>query len=202
MVSDEKGFSYPQVDKEKCVDCGLCDKVCAFSKSNQFSYNETPIAAYAIKHKDENVRANSRSGGAFVAISEYVIKHGGCVYGAAFDDEYNVIHKKATTIAELKPLCKSKYVQSDLKSSFCEIKNQLENGQLVAFSGTACQVAGLNSYLGKEYLNLITIDIVCHGVPSPKIWKEYLQLVRSHHRGMLQEVQFRDKGDFGWAAHI
>lgn len=202
MVEDEKGFKYPKVDKELCVQCGLCDKVCAFSRKEQFSFGDEPIAAYAIKHKDEDVRKNSRSGGVFTAITDYVLQQNGCIYGAVMDKAFVVKHVKAENMEQRNQMRGSKYVQSDMTDVFRDVKKELLTGRLVVFSGTGCQVAGLRSYLMKDYDNLIAIDLVCHGVPSPLVWKDYVAYLRKKYKGAISEIQFRDKSLLGWDMHI
>lgn len=202
MVEDEKGFKYPKVDMEKCVQCGLCTQACAFSKNEQFSFGEQPIAAYAIKHRNEEIRAKSRSGGVYTAITDYVLDKGGCVFGSVICDDYVVRHQKAESKEQRDAQRGSKYVQSDMGDVFREVRKELQSGRLVVFSGTGCQVAGLRSFLKKEYDNLIAFDLVCHGVPSPKIWKDYIALMMKKYRRTLSEVQFRDKSFLGWDMHI
>lgn len=201
METDEKGFLCPKVDDSKCVECGLCLKVCEFNKEAHFYYSEKPLAAYGIKHKNEKVRANSRSGGVFTVITDYIIDNGGCVFGASLDPDFVVRHVKSNTKEERNRLRGSKYVQSEMGNVFKEVENELKTGRLVAFSGTACQVAGLQSFLRKEYENLFTFDIVCHGVPSPKVFSDYIQYLREKY-GDISGFDFRDKSILGWDMHF
>ena len=143
----------------------------------------------------------SRSGGAFVALSDYILTKNGSVYGAGYDEKeglYRVVHKEATDTRQRDELRCSKYVQSDLGNTFTKIKQQLEAGKTILFSGTGCQVGALYQFLPKEYDNLYTIDIVCHGVPSPKMWKDFLKMREQEFHGKVEAVQFRDKKKFGW----
>ena len=147
---------------------------------------------------------HSRSGGAFVAISSLILEQKGAVYGAGYSQEndfHRIIHKRATTKHARNEFCGSKYVQSDLADTFPSIKSDLESGLPVLFSGTGCQVGALHTYLGKEYDNLYTIDIVCHGAPSPKIWSDYLDMREKEYQGKVTGVNFRNKKTHGWKKH-
>ena len=201
MKPDTLGFMYPHVDESKCVNCGLCDKVCQFNDHYDVSSNYQQPLAYAARHKDVNEVMNSRSGAAFVAISDYVLENGGVVYGAGYKDHHRVAHKRATTKEERDEFRGSKYVQSDMTGVLALVKNDLKNGFTVLFSGTPCQTSGLNSYVGKSLRdNLILVDIVCHGVPSPYIWKDYLGYLEKKSGKIINKVDFRDKR-YGWADH-
>lgn len=202
MEPDTLGFKYPKVDLNKCIDCGLCEKVCAFNVHYNTTLNLTQPLAYAARHKDMKEVETSRSGAAFIAISDYVLENGGVVYGVGYTDHFHVIHKRATTKQERDEFKGSKYVQSDLNRIFRQIKKDLKDGLTVLFSGTPCQTAGLNSYIGKKLReHLILVDIVCHGVPSPYIWKDYIAYLEKKHKGSIFQVNFRDKQLFGWTAH-
>lgn len=202
MEPDALGFLYPKVDTEKCTNCGLCEKVCAFNSNYDKSLNLTQPLAYAARHKDMKEVETSRSGAAFIAISDYVLDNGGVVYGAGYTDHFRVIHKRATTKQERDEFKGSKYVQSDLNHVFLQIKKDLKDGLTVLFSGTPCQTAGLNSFIGKKLReHLILVDIVCHGVPSPYIWKDYIAYLEKKHKDSIRQVNFRDKQLFGWTAH-
>lgn len=202
MTPDALGFLYPTVDKEKCVDCGLCEKICAFNDDYDRSMNLPSPDVYGVRHKDMEEVMKSRSGAVFVAISDYVLEHGGVVYGAGFESHFRVVHKRATTKEERDEFRGSKYVQSDMKDIFRQVKEDLKHGRTVLFSGTPCQTSGLNSYVGKKLrVNMVLIDIVCHGVPSPYIWRDYLAYVEKKQGDIVCEVNFRDKEKFGWRAH-
>lgn len=198
MTPDNEGFLYPEIDGSLCVECGTCKNVCAFQ--NDYEKNKSQ-KAYAVKHKDFDTRITSRSGGVFIAISDYILEKNGTVYGAAFDDDFSVCHIRTTNKSERDRLKGSKYVQSDVKDTFASVKNDLKNGMYVLFSGTACQVAGLKNYLKNiDTSKLYTCDVVCHGVPSPKIWKEYLDYCEKKYNGKVTNADFRDK-TLGWNAH-
>lgn len=162
---------------------------------------EWPVV-YAVKHKDESVRAASRSGGIFTALSDYVLNRNGIVYGCVLTDDFKAKHIRATSHKDRNRMRGSKYIQSELGDTFKNAKSDLDNGLLVLFSGTSCQVAGLRCFLQKEYSNLICIDIVCHGVPSAKVWEKYLQWQEEKSNSKVNAVDFRNKKDFGWSAHV
>lgn len=158
--------------------------------------------AYAVKHKDEEIRSKSRSGGIFTAISDAVLDSGGTVYGCIMTKDFRVLHVRADDKETRNKMRGSKYVQSSLGNTFKEVKEDLENNLNVLFSGTSCQIAGLRAYLNKEYKNLICVDIVCHGVPSPLIFKKYIEFQENNYKGKCVGFDFRNKDKFGWAEHI
>ena len=178
MGKDDAGFPIPLVvNPEKCVECGICESVCPSFNPKAEKKNSEEIAIIA-QIKDENIREESASGGMFSAIALTVLKKGGIVYGAAYDESFKVCHIGIEKSEDLWRLRNSKYVQSDMGSAFREVKKHLQSGRLVCFSGTPCQAEGLASYLHKPYDNLILVDITCHGVGSPLIWDKYLELVK------------------------
>lgn len=202
MQPDSMGFLYPVVAKEKCVDCGLCEKVCAFNDNYDTSLNLPQPIAYGARHKDMHEVETSRSGAAFIAISDYVLENGGVVYGVGYTDHFRVVHKRAKTKEERNEFKGSKYVQSDLRGVFRQVKKDLKDGLTVLFSGTPCQTAGLNSYIGKKLReNLILVDIICHGVPGPYLWRDYLAYLEKKQGDRICWVNFRDKQEYGWTAH-
>lgn len=202
MKPDALGFSYPVVDESKCIDCGLCEKVCSFSENYDKSYNLTKLRLYGARHKDISEVDTSRSGAVFSAIVEYVLGQSGVIYGVGYEDHFHVVHKRAATIEEARDFKGSKYVQSELRDTFLNVKKDLSNGLLVLFSGTPCQVVGLSSFIGKKYRErLVLVDIVCHGVPSPYIWKDYLAHIEEINHGKAMSVDFRNKIDYGWHDH-
>lgn len=173
FVADREGFLYPKgVDTGKCIDCDLCEKVCPVLSQRE---ERKPIAVYAAKNSNEPIRMCSSSGGAFTLLAERIIANDGVVFGARFDDAWNVIHAWTDTVEGLSAFRGSKYVQSKMGQSYQQVKDFLSEGRQVLFSGTPCQVSGLKRFLRKEYDNLLTVDFVCHGVPSPKVWQIYLQ---------------------------
>lgn len=203
MEPDTLGFKYPKVDLNKCIDCGLCEKVCAFNDHYDKTLNLKAPEIYAARHKDIYEIETSRSGAAFIAISDYILENGGIVYGVGYKDHFRVAHKRATTKEERNEFKGSKYVQSDLDGIFRQVKDDLKQGKTVLFSGTPCQTAGLNSYIGKKLReNLVLVDIVCHGVPSPYIWRDYLDYLEKKYKSKIVTVNFRDKSRIGWSGHI
>lgn len=201
MEKDEEGFLYPKINEEKCVKCGICKNICTLIHNKK--QQNILKGVYGVKIKDESKRATSRSGGIFRSISDDIINDKGTVYGAAFDENLNVIHKKINNIEDLDLLSGSKYVQSDLKETFNEVEKDLKNNLKVLYSGTACQIAGLKAYLDTKKVdtkNLYTCDVVCHGVPSPKLYKDYLKFIEKKYKNKIVKFNFRDK-KFGWAAH-
>ena len=194
MQADEYGFKYPIVDQNKCINCGLCEKVCPII--NKITRDNKP-EAYAIINKDEDVRKKSSSGGVFTLIAERIIEKGGVVFGASFDEKFIVKHIKVENNDGLQKLRGSKYVQCDINKTYTEAKEILETGRTVLFTGTPCQINGLYSFLNKNYDNLYTQDIICHGVPSPKVWKNYLGYRNKIDKQVPIKINFRQK-DNGW----
>lgn len=189
MQQDEEGFLYPIIDKTKCVNCGLCDKVCPIKNAKEEKKNQH---AYIFQNTNDEIRRESTSGGAFTAIAEYIIKNNGIVYGVIFDENYKVIHTGIDKIGELYKFRNSKYVQSEIGNCYSEVKQNLNNDRIVCFSGTSCQIEGLKNYLGKDYEKLLLVDVVCRAVPSPLIWKKYLNLRQKEYKN-ISKIMFRDK---------
>ncbi len=188
MVEDGEGFLYPHINKEKCINCGLCEKVCSnFNKSEQES-----VAYIAINNNDKELK-NASSGGMFYILAKYVIENKGVVFGVTYDEDLNVIHKYAETLEDCKQFCGSKYVRSDLKNTYKEAEKFLKDGRVVLYTGTACQISGLKSYLGKEYDNLILCDILCHANPSPKVFKLYKENLEKKYSKKVKDIRFRSK---------
>ena len=202
MVPDGMGFLYPQVDNNNCVDCGLCLKNCQFKKDYETEKKtETPIV-FAFRHKDENEMAKSQSGGAFALLSDYILENGGVVYGVGYTGHFRAIHKRATTKEERDELRKSKYVQSDVSTTFIDVKNDLRAGKMVMFTGTPCQTAGLRKFIGAKLSEkLYVMDIVCHGVSAPYVWRDYLKWLEKKKNKRIINVNFRNKSLFGWKSH-
>ena len=192
--SDAQGFLYPEVNKESCIDCGLCEKVCpVINKTNQSKNN--PSTLYAVKSSDDAIRQQSSSGGFFSLLADYVLTKGGVVYGAAFDAAFNVCHTRVDKIEDLYKLRGSKYVQSRIGQTFRECKDDLKAGKLVLFTGTPCQISALGHFLRKDYDNLIKVEVVCHGVPSPMIYQQYLNetVIKDVEDRTITKVNFRTK---------
>lgn len=203
MKPDTLGFLFPVVDSLKCIGCGRCEKVCAFNDYYDMSANLSAPLAYAVRHKSINEVETSRSGAAFIALSDYILGLGGVVYGAGYTDHFRVIHKRATSKTECKEFKGSKYTQSDMGIIFKQVRTDLRDGKLVLFSGTPCQTSGLSSFIDKKLReHLLLVDIVCHGVPSPYFWRDYLHYMERKVHKIFTSVDFRDKAKFGWAAHF
>ena len=211
MQTDSEGFLYPVVDKDSCTDCGLCEKVCPVIHQ---SAPVGPQATYIAINRDEGIRLQSSSGGIFSLLAEKIISEGGVVFGARFDENWDVVHAWTDTIEGIAPFRSSKYVQSRIGNTYREARAFLQQGRKVLFSGTPCQIAGLKKYLRKEYDNLLTVDFICHGVPSAGVWQRYLSELREELRAergvgkntvplsmdelpVITGISFRDKTN-GW----
>lgn len=194
MRPDEKGFLYPVVDNSKCIMCGMCERVCPIVSPRDVR-NGIPRKSYACWHKDKQVRMLSSSGGFFSAIAELILNSGGVVWGAAYTSEMKVIYQYVDKIEDLDLLRRSKYVQCEVGNAFVQINQQLNEGFTVLFSGTSCHVSGLYAFLknNKNLDKLITIDLVCHGVPSPKVFRSYLDWIEYRFADKLKDFNFRDK---------
>lgn len=192
MQEDEEGFLYPHVDKSICINCGLCEEVCPIIHQNE---PHKPIETFAAKNPDEDIRMKSSSGGIFSMLAEKIINEGGVVFGAKFNEQWEVEHDYTETLEGLSDFRGSKYVQSRIGNCFSQAEGFLKAGRKVLFSGTPCQIAGLNRFLRKEYDNLLTVDVICHGVPSPKVWRDYLKKIARD--GNINYISFRNKSR-GW----
>ena len=191
MQENEKGELFPFVDEEKCIGCGLCEKTCP-EMNDSLSRNELSIV-YGCWLKNSTNRSQSTSGGAAYAISCTVIEQGGHVWGAAFADDMSPVYVEANTIEGLRQIQKSKYVQCALRDCFRKIKEELDNGELVLFTGTSCHVKGLLSFLRKKYDNLLTLDLVCHGVPGQGVFRKYKDYLENRYNDKLDFFTFRPK---------
>lgn len=193
MERDKEGFAYPAVDADACVRCGHCTAICPILQGRE----PKPLpAVFAAWNRDDGIRRDSTSGGAFSALADYVLEGGGIVFGAAFDGNQHLRHVACFRKEDLWRLRGAKYVQSDLGETFRDIKKALET-RTVLFSGTPCQVDGLYRYLGRRPENLITCDLVCHGVPSPGVWEDMARSIEQRRHKGLQAVRFRNKVT-GW----
>lgn len=209
MHNDKEGFLYPIIDTSLCIDCGLCEKVCPILNKNE---PQKPLKVYAAYNKNEDVRLKSSSGGIFTQLAEAILNEKGVVFGVKFDKDWMPVFDYAETIADIEFFRGSKYAQATVGNAYKEAEGFLKTGRKVLFSGTPCQIAGLKKYLRKDYENLLTVDIICHGVPSPKVWKIYLnetcaKLINNissknsnksdNYKYNIENVCFRDKTT-GW----
>lgn len=194
MKEDEEGFLYPVIEKENCIYCHKCEKVCPVQNTDHLNTKTETFVGYS---KNDEIRNQSSSGGIFSSIAEWILQQNGVVFGAAFDENFEVHHIAIESKDELEKLRGSKYVQSRLENVYPEAKQYLELKRAVLFTGTACQIAGLKKYLNKEYKNLYTVDVLCHGVPSPKIWRMYLAEKKKQYHAEIKKIEFRNKKN-GW----
>lgn len=202
MKADKEGFLRPVVDERKCIDCKLCEKSCIYYAGDIFKKVDIGKQEYfAFQNNSANDLYHSASGGAFTAISDTVLQNGGVVYGAVFDQNNMVVHARATTSEERNPMRKSKYVQSNMKDTFQQVQYDIKKGKTVLFTGTPCQCEGLLLYLGKHPDNLILGDFLCHGVPSPLIWSEYLKKREKESGYKISNIDFRNK-EGGWRSYL
>ena len=192
MVLEKNGFKYPYIDSEKCLECGLCKKVCPVLNPKK-EEKELPDT-YACMNKNEKIRMESSSGGVFSLFAEYILNKKGIIYGAAFNEKLEVQHIKVDNEKDLKYLRGSKYLQSDIGVTFKETKKYLDEGKFIFFTGTPCQIEGLKSFLRRDYANLICGDLICHGVPSKNIFDEYIQKFNEP----VKNIYFRNKENKGW----
>ena len=190
MIEDEYGFRFPQIDTDKCVGCGSCLKVCCINNEAELRKPET---VYAASYKNKDISAKSASGGIFAALAKQVLAKGGIVFGSAYTEQFDVEVVPIEKIEDLPKLQGSKYVQSSMNSSFLKIKSELQTGRTVLFCGVPCQVEALKRYLGRSYENLLLVDIVCHGVPSNRMLKDYLSFLADKKKMEIQSIQFRTK---------
>ena len=213
LEEDGEGFLYPKVDASACINCGLCEKVCPWLNRSE---KTEPLEVLAVKNRNEAERMASSSGGVFIALAGRVIAEGGVVFGAVFDGNWEVMHAYAETMEGVRPMMGSKYLQSRIGDSYRDAERFLKEGREVLFTGTPCQITALHKYLRKEYPNLLSVDFLCHGVPSPGVWRRYLDetFFRSARRAaagkntvlpsslkslpVITGIGFRDKEKFGW----
>lgn len=197
LTADHEGFLYPIVDMAICIDCNLCEEVCPVINQG---VERRPSATYAAMNNNDEIRMSSSSGGVFSTLAEYTIAKKGVVFGVGFNDIWEVEHQFTDKLSELRFFRGSKYVQSKLGNSYSKVKEFLKTGRQVLFSGTPCQVDGLKRYLRREYENLTTVDFICHGVPSPKVFRKYLveeSLINKFKFTDISAIKFRDKRE-GW----
>ena len=213
MVEDHEGFLYPQVDAALCIDCGWCEKVCPLLNLPE---KIQPQEVLAVKNRNEEERMASSSGGVFIALAKKALEKGGVVFGAVFDGNWEVKHTYAETIEGVRKMMGSKYVQSRIGDSYRDAERFLKEGREVLFTGTPCQITGLHKFLRKDYPNLLPVDFLCHGVPSPGVWRKYLDETFIHPARraaagkntvlssslksvpVITGIEFRDKKMHGW----
>lgn len=200
MQEDNEGFLYPKVDTNTCTDCGLCEKVCPVLNQSE---SHEPLTVFAAFNSNEEIRMKSSSGGIFTLLAETILDKGGVVFGARFDKDWEVVHDYTEIKEGLAAFRGSKYVQSRIGDTFKQAEQFLKQGRLVLYSGTPCQIAGLKKFLRKEYDNLLVIECVCHSVPSPGIWRQYLSSFTSKRKCEVANIcnlNFRDKIT-GWEGY-
>lgn len=185
-----EGFRIPVVNENRCTNCGLCLKVCHWINPPK---GNTPLKVFSGINKDISILENSSSGGAFSVLAEYIIENGGVVFGAQYDDSFAVFHSYSTTLEGIAKYRQSKYIESDLKNTFQEAKEFLDQNRYVLFSGTPCQIAGLKNFIGKSHEKLITIDLVCHGTPSPLLLKKYIEFIEKENKSKCIRINMRSK---------
>ena len=211
MKESSEGFLYPAIDESTCIECGLCARVCPVISQ---SPTRRPLEVYAVKHSDQAVRDSSASGGAFPLLAAAILDEGGLVFGSRFDSAHEAVHDSTSDISGIVPFIGSKYIQSRMEDCYGRVRAALRDGLPVLFTGTPCQVAGLNHFLtagaGKvPFDKLITVDLICHGAPSPGVWRKYLaeevaaMEAREYSCVTVDEVRFRDKeeGRAGWKGY-
>lgn len=198
MVEDREGFLQPKIDSKVCIGCHKCEKTCPIINQNRDINTCSVIESYAFRVTDEEILFNSSSGGAFFAIASEVIKNHGAVVGVVYNDQLEVVHSVARDMQGVKKMMGSKYVQSKISDIYYEIKTLLESDVQVLFTGTPCQVDGLMHYLHHDYSNLLTVDLVCDGVPSPLIFHDYIQFAQKSLGAQVQTIKMRNKKYVGW----
>ncbi len=196
IKKNEEGFLYPDINLEKCVQCGMCSKVCPME--NEYKNEEEQIA-YAAISSDDTTLLKSSSGGIFFLLAKWIIKQKGYVFGAYLNKDFILQQKGASNIDEIKQLLGSKYIQSDTNNTFSVVRKMVEQGKLVLYVSTPCQIAAIKLFLGKEYSNFYTIDLLCHGVPSNDLYLGYINYLEKKHHGKVVSFSFRDKEKFGWS---
>ena len=200
MAADCEGFLRPEVKEELCVQCGLCQKACPAESITLYTGKKT---AYALKHKEEAKRKKATSGGAFIALSDVVLKEGGAVYGVVYNEEWKAVHTRTTSRRDRYAMCGSKYVQSDCGDTFAQAAEDLKQGMTVLYTGTNCQIDGLKHYLALKKVpveKLFTVGLICHGTPSPLMWQEHLQNIRNKRHKEIAQYAHRSKVR-GWHEH-
>ncbi len=196
MKKNEEGFLYPTINKNRCINCGMCKQTCHVE--NKYKETTKTQEVYAMKPKNENISKKSTSGGMFFILAKYVLQQNGSVYGCAFTNELKAQHVRIKKEEELDKLRGSKYVISDTSNMFSNVKEDLNNNQFVLFTGTPCQIAGLKKFLNKDYEKLITMDFVCHGVPSQELFSNYIKWLENKLNDKIINYEFRNKEKKDW----
>ncbi len=191
-IIQKDGFEYP-IKNNNCIECGLCKKICPMQNTIQMYNKLDNQEVYTCSHKDEKIVQKSSSGGAFTAIAQVFCDKDYIIFGAQYNEKFDVEHDYIEDINEIHKFRKSKYVQSDIKDNYQKAKEFLNQGKKVLFSGTPCQIGGLKNYLKREYDNLLCIDIICHGVPSPKVFKKYRDFIETKYKSKIKNINFREK---------
>lgn len=197
MVNDNEGFLYPSIDNNKCTRCGLCERVCPYNAEKKSLINS--VSCYMAKNKSVTRQMESSSGGIFTEFADKILSNGGVVYGAAFDCKFNVAHIKIDSVEDISKLRKSKYVQSNTIGIYKSVREQLKIGKTVLFSGTPCQTTALYEFVGEKLReNLYIIDLICHGVPSPMVWEDFISCISEMYgkkTSEINDIQFKYKDD-------
>lgn len=202
FIDDSEGYRVPAIDTSKCIGCGKCITYCHLQSQDLNIPNNGILQHYAVKHSDD-IRKKSRSGGVFVAISDYVLSQGGIIFGAAMDQGFSVFHTSAVNALQRDLFCGSKYVQSNTEGVYAELDYLLNKGKCVLYTGTPCQIAAVARIFDpRKYSNLYLLDFICHGVPSPGLWKDYINWVEHHYKMHLVDIDFRDKDKYSWESHV
>ena len=194
LQADDEGFLQTVIEETECVHCGLCERICP---QNHLPEKSAPLRVVAARYKDDEVLKRSASGGVFAGVARRVIRRGGAVFGLTYDENWRAGHKACHTLEELSEQQSSKYVQADTGDTYAQVKELLEEGKTVLYSGTGCQIGGLRAFLRKEYANLITMDLICHGVSSPLLFRKYIGWLGGKMNGKVLAYNFRDKSE-GW----
>lgn len=190
VQEDKEGFCYPRIQRELCVECGRCEKVCPWKgKENGEGFRKY----LGVQAKNDELRRTCTSGGAFPVLAEHILQFGGVIYGAGFDGSMRLIHQRADSREKLARLMQTKYIQSDLAGIYQLIRHDLQERRYVLFVGTPCQTEAVRKLFGMTYPHLVLVDLICYGVPSPMIWKDYVHYLEKKHKGKLNTFNFRDK---------
>ena len=197
MIEDKEGFKYPKIDKDKCINCGLCERSCIYRKKTKKENDENYPLVYAASYKDDDVLEDSSSGGIFTALYEYMLKQDGYVVGVKYNKDMVAVYDISDDEDDCEEFRGSKYVAADIGNVREKIKEKLEKGKKVLFTGNPCQIKALKTYLGKDYDNLYLVEILCHGVPSPKVFRLYIKYLEEKYKSKVVDFKFRDK-DAGW----